>query len=212
MKLIWHGHSCFELDFEGVAVIADPFDAHVGYPVPSARADIVTNSHGHGDHNYNDELTGEFELLNREGEYSFPAVTIKAIPSFHDDANGAQRGANLIFTYEAEGLKFAHLGDLGHFPDADQLRALAGTDVLLIPIGGYYTIDTPTALKIIEAIQPKLSVAMHFNTAVMKFPISDETQFVAETGARRVNSQAIEITAENINGLAGAIVMDYPKA
>ncbi|MGI6239932.1 MAG: MBL fold metallo-hydrolase [Christensenellales bacterium] len=212
MKLIWHGHSCFEMDFAGgPRVIADPFDEKVGYPLCTAQADIVTNSHAHMDHNYNASVGGDFTRLNRAGTFAFSDITITAVPSFHDDAGGAKRGANLLFLYEAEGLKIAHLGDLGHMPDDAQFAALENADVMLLPIGGYYTIDTPTALSLIARAKPRVAVAMHFKTPAMDFPISDERAFAAATGAHYPRAREIEITRANLHSLPAAIILDPPQ-
>lgn len=212
MKLIWHGHSCFEMDYaNGQRVIADPFDESVGYPVCKAEADVVTNSHAHADHNAFATLGGDFTRINQSGRFVFAELSVTGIKSFHDDEGGAKRGPNLIYIYEAEGLKVAHLGDLGHMPDDALLAALAGLDVMLLPVGGYYTIDTPTAVEIIRRARPRIAVAMHFLTPVMKFPISDEKQFVALTGARYVGAREIEITRGNIAGLPKALVFNYPQ-
>ncbi len=212
MKLIWHGHSCFEMDFKGgPRVIADPFDEKVGYPVCRAEADVVTNSHAHMDHNYIAELGGNFARLNRPGRFAFEDLTITGVKSFHDAEGGAKRGPNIIYIYEAEGLRVAHLGDLGHMPDDAQFAALSNLDVMLIPIGGFYTIDTGTAAEIIRRAKPRVAVAMHFLTPAMKFPISDEAQFVGLTGAHRVGAREIEVTRETIGQLPGAVILDYPR-
>lgn len=212
MKLIWHGHSCFEMDFrDGPRVVADPFDEKVGYPVCRAEADVVTNSHAHMDHNYIAELGGNFSRLNRPGRFAFEDLTVTGVKSFHDAEGGAKRGPNIIYIYEAEGLRVAHLGDLGHMPDDAQFAALSNLDVMLIPIGGFYTIDTGTAVEIIRRAKPRVAVAMHFLTPAMKFPISDEAQFVALTGACRIDGQEIEVTRENIEQLPGAVILDYPR-
>lgn len=208
MKLIWHGHSCFEMDFaNGLRVIADPFDEKVGYPVCRAEADVVTNSHTHMDHNYIAALAGDFSRLNRPGRFEFEGLTVTGVKSFHDTEGGAKRGPNIIYVYEADGLKIAHLGDLGHMPDETQLAAISGLDLMLIPIGGFYTIDTPAAVEIIRRAKPRLAVAMHFLTPAMHFPISDEKQFVKLTGARYVGAQEVEVTHES----AGAVVLEYPE-
>lgn len=210
MKIKWYGHSCFKLDFSaGPYVVTDPFDAHVGYPLCNASADIVTTSHGHGDHNYVESIQGKPTVLNRAGLFTFDDLVVRAVKTYHDPENGALRGDNLIFIFESDGLKIAHLGDLGHEPDLKQYAALEGVDVLLIPIGGYYTIDTPTALKIVERLQPKVTIPMHFNTEVMNFPITDETQFVEATGAVYHDSTAIDITRENIDSLPNAVVLRF---
>lgn len=210
MNIKWYGHSCFKLSFaQGPYVVTDPFDDHVGYPLCDATADIVTTSHGHGDHNYVESVQGRPTVLNRSGMFTFDDLLVRAVKSYHDTENGARRGDNLIFIFESDDLKIAHLGDLGHEPDLKQYAALEGTDVLLIPIGGYYTINTGTALQVIEQVKPKLVIPMHFNTDVMNFPITDEEQFVKATGAQYWDSTSIDITRENIDSLPNAVVLKF---
>ena len=210
MQIKWYGHACFKLSFSnGPYVVTDPFDDHVGYPLCETEADIVTTSHGHGDHNYVESIKGRPTVLNRTGLFTFDDLVVRGVKAYHDEVNGAKRGDDIIYIFESDDLKIAHLGDLGHEPDLKQYAALAGTDVLLIPIGGYYTIDTETAVKIIGEIKPKVVIPMHFNTAVMNFPISDEKQFVEFTGAEYLNSNVIEITKDNIDSLPKAVVMNY---
>ena len=116
------------------------------------------------------------------------------IPSCHDDAGGAKRGKNLLHIIEADGLRIAHLGDLGHLPDTDEQRqALSGLDVMLIPIGGFFTIDTPAAVRLIETCKPRCAIAMHFANAYCHFPVSDESEFVRLTGTQTLPNE-IELT------------------
>lgn len=210
MKIKWYGHSCFGLEFSGgPCVVTDPFDEHVGYPLCEAYADVVTVSHGHGDHSYVASVQGSPTVLNRSGMFTFDDLLVKAVKSYHDAENGGRRGDNLIFIYESDGLKLAHLGDLGHEPDLKQYAALTGTDVLMIPIGGYYTIDTETALRVIDHIRPSVVIPMHFKTPVMDFPISDEKQFAEAMNAEYAGGTEIEITAENIGSMPGALILKY---
>ena len=197
MKLKWLGHSCFELTLSnGGVLVTDPYDDSVGYPPLRVRADAVLSSHGHHDHNWFDAVEGDPLILNTAGKHEACGAKITAVPSWHDDAGGQKRGPNLIHAIEADGLKLVHLGDLGHLPDTDeQAAALAGADVLLVPIGGYYTIDTPAAVALIERFKPRCAIAMHFRNRYCGFPISDESAFARLTGARRLPN-AIEITAD----------------
>ena len=205
MKLTYLGHSCFRLEnSQGHTCVTDPFDAHVGYPVPACHADIVTVSHGHGDHNYTAELTGEKTVFTAPGTYEKCGFTITGYPSFHDDAQGAKRGLNTIFRIEADGLRVVHLGDLGHMPDDALIDALAGADVLLVPIGGFYTINTKQAVEIINRIKPKLTVGMHFKAAGNSFPITDASEFIRLTGARTLPSDSLDLPA------AGAAIFPIP--
>lgn len=203
MKLKWLGHSCFQLTLNnGKVLVTDPFDDSVGYPVPRVRADAALSSHGHFDHNCFDALEGDPIRLNAPGESEVCGAKVTAVPSFHDDARGAKRGQNLIHVIEADGFKVAHLGDLGHFPDTDEQRAaLTDLDVMLIPIGGFYTIDTDMAVRIIETFRPRCAVAMHFANRYCHFPVSDEKAFVRLTGAATLPNE-IEITADFPKGCA----------
>lgn len=207
MKLKWYGHSCFGLTFaNGTTLITDPFDDTVGYPLCTARADAVLSSHGHFDHNYTASLAGEPKMINTPGSHEVNGVKITGTHSFHDPEEGKLRGENVIFTVEADGLKIAHLGDLGHMPNEEQLAAIANVNLLLMPIGGTFTITTPQAAELIAQAKPRTAVAMHFHNAYCQFPITDEKEFVALTGAVEMPNE-IEITPET--KLPSAIVMKY---
>jgi len=205
MKIRWLGHSCFELTLNnGKVFVTDPYDESVGYPPLRVRADAVLSSHDHFDHNHFAAVAGDPQIINQPGEYEACGAKITAVPTWHDDAAGAKRGSNLITVIEADGLRVAHLGDLGHLPETDEQRAaLAGLDAMLIPIGGYFTIDTPQAVQIIEAFKPRCAIAMHFRNRCCGFPISDEAEFVRLTGAKALPNE-IELTAD---APAGCCVM-----
>ena len=162
MKLKWLGHSCFELTLDGGVLVTDPYDESVGYPPLRVRADAVLSSHDHFDHNYFAAVEGDPAIINTPGAHAACGATITATPSFHDTERGAKRGSNLIFTIEAEGLRIAHLGDLGHLLSEEQLAALGRIDLLLIPVGGYYTIDAATARRQAAAVGARLVLPMHY--------------------------------------------------
>ena len=205
MKLKWNGHSCFTLKFEnGTTIVTDPFDPSVGYVCPEDETDFVTVSHHHHDHDYTDSLRGGKLVTDKAGVYELGGIKVSAIKSYHDDAQGKKRGENLIFKFEYNGISIVHLGDIGHYPDAEQLKFISGADVMLIPVGGFYTIDTDTALKTVKAAQPKLAIPMHFKTPEINFPISDEKRFAKQTAAVYVNAREIEPGA-----LSGAMVLNY---
>ena len=160
MKLTWLGHACFEIAATQAVVITDPYDASVGYPIAARKADIVTVSHEHYDHN--DTSWVDAGAVCREpGQYERGGVQIHGIPSYHDRFRGQKRGGNVIFKLILDGLRVCHLGDLGHRIDEALTRTIGLVDVLLIPIGGVYTIDAEDAL-ISAGIEPRLVVAMHF--------------------------------------------------
>lgn len=207
MKIKWLGHSCFQLTLDnGKVLVTDPYDETVGYPVPRVKCDAALSSHDHFDHNHFEALSGDPVILNAPGQHELFGATITAVPSFHDEVRGAKRGDNLIHVIEADGLRVAHLGDLGHLPETDEQKAaLTGLDLMLIPIGGFYTIDTPTAVEIIETFKPRCAVAMHFANRYCHFPVSDEAEFVRLTGAQRLPNE-IELTKD---APAGCCMMDF---
>ena len=205
MNLKWYGHSCFSMTFsDGTTLITDPFDETVGYPLCTARADAALLSHDHFDHNHVQSLSGNPAVLNTPGEYAIGQTKITGVASFHDPEQGALRGKNVIFVIEGDGLRIAHLGDLGHMPDAAQLHTLENLDLLMIPIGGTYTIDTAQAVALIAKVRPRTAVAMHYQNAFCRFNIADESEFVHLTHAVSTGS-ALEILPESV--LPAALVM-----
>ena len=178
MLIKWNGHASFTIRLKnGLTIVTDPFDPSVGYECPTDCADIVTVSHGHSDHSYTQSLTGPKRIIDKAGEYAFDGVSVSAMRSFHDAERGAKRGENLLVKIQAEGKTVVHLGDLGHEPDASQLAFIADADVMMIPIGGYFTIDTDTALDIVKKARPRKVIPMHYKTPAINFPISDEKAF-----------------------------------
>lgn len=155
MKLTWHGHSCFTIDTLQGSVTVDPFqDNYVpGFGTIRPVADAVFCSHGHGDHHGVDAVT----LTGKDC-----GVEVSTISTWHDEAEGAKRGANLIHIFRAEGMKVIHMGDLGCELTAEQIEALASPDVLLIPVGGFYTIDAKQAAGIVKQLNPRVVIPMHY--------------------------------------------------
>lgn len=206
MKLEWLGHSCFKItNAAGGVIITDPFDPSVGYPVPSGKADVVTMSHHHHDHDFLGDIKAD-TVLDTVCDTVIAGFRISSVMSFHDDCGGSKRGNNLLFKFVADGQTIVHLGDLGHFPTQEQLAFLKDADVMLIPVGGFFTIDTDTALKIAEAATPKTVIPMHFNNSCCKFPISDEKKFVQTLRGTRTGGTEIETS-----GLNGCVVLNYPE-
>ena len=209
MKLKYYGHACFTLRFaDGTTLAIDPFDESVTYAPCDAVCDAALLSHDHFDHNHVQSLRGDFAVLREAGCYEVRNVRITAVHSFHDKEGGALRGRNLIFRIEGEGLTIVHLGDLGHMPDENQLRAMSGADVLLIPIGGTYTIDTPEAEELIRLAQPKHAVAMHFRTPDYDFNTSTCDAFARDMQAVHMPRE-VEITKENLASLPEAMILSY---
>lgn len=191
MKLKWHGHSCFEITLNnGTTIITDPFDETVGYPVCHEKADIAVSSHDHFDHNYFQGLSGSPRRINAPGNYNFPGIKITGVSSYHDSKKGALRGENTIFIFEADGMRVAHLGDLGHMPETDaQKTALKDIDLMLLPIGGTFTITSEQAAELVRTYAPKAAIAMHYRNEYCHFNITDCSTFVQLTQAKRLPNE-----------------------
>lgn len=210
MRIKWLGHACFEITTkDGTVIVTDPFDASVGYPVPRSAADIVTESHQHHDHNDVSNLEKADLVLSEPCDTRIGGVRFSTVSAYHDDANGAKRGPNLLFVIEADGLKIAHLGDLGHDLNEEQLAPLRGADVLFLPIGGFYTIGAEQAERIRRQIQPRLTIPMHFLTPAIGFPIGDEKPFLALNGGQYAKKKELEIDGDSISQLPEVLVLDY---
>lgn len=172
MVIQWIAHACFKITLQsGKVLVFDPFD-DIGYQMPQIRADLAFVSHGHFDHNAVDRLTGDFQVFDAPGEYEQAGVKIEGIPSYHDDAKGAKRGENVIFKVTAEGLTITHLGDLGHLPSEELYRRLEGTDVLMIPVGGNYTIDAQQAFEVCKRVEPNIILPMHYKTPGLQVDVA----------------------------------------
>ena len=146
MKLTWLGHSSFRLEEStGTAVVTDPYHSNVGYDMPAVSADIVTVSHNHQDHNNIEGVLGSPAVLNRAGAYEIGGVHILAGRTYHDESKGAERGENLVFRYRMDGVDLCHMGDIGEECNAFLVDTLMPVNVLMIPVGGTYTIDAKQA-------------------------------------------------------------------
>lgn len=175
VRFQWFGQSCFLMvTSQNTHIIADPMQMG-GYQIPAdIKADIVTVSHEHGDHNKVDAVSGTPVVLRGlSGEpidRKIKDVRIFTVDSFHDDSQGAQRGKNAIFVYEFDGVRVVHLGDLGHVLTSDQIQKIGAVDILMIPVGGTYTIFGESADKVVTQLKPRMIVfPMHFKTAEAQF-------------------------------------------
>lgn len=155
MKLTWLGHACFMLESRDGSIVFDPYAPNYvpGFELPELKADVCVCSHRHEDHYYPQAVQ-----LSEQPH----TLVIEQIPCFHDEKGGSLRGENLVSIVTAEGLRAAHLGDLGHMLIGEQLERMGKIDVLMIPIGGFYTIDSKTAAEIVKKLAPKVVVPMHY--------------------------------------------------
>jgi len=185
MEITWYGHSCFRLRDKGVAVVTDPYSKDIGYTLPRIRADIVTVSHDHPDHNNARAIKGSPRVLSGPGEYEIKGVFITGIATYHDGKQGRERGRNTVFIFEFNGLTVCHLGDLGHVPTQDQAEVLSGAQVLLIPVGGVYTINAAQAAEVVSLLEPRIVIPMHYKTPLVKIKLDPVSKFLKAMGVDR---------------------------
>lgn len=163
MKITWLGHSCFMLEANGFRVLLDPYKGVQGLPDIEAEADAVYCSHGHFDHAWTENVR-----LTTGKDNPF---TVKEIATFHDDQGGTQRGTNTVRTFTAGGVTVAHLGDLGHRLSDAQLADIGHCDAVLIPVGGFFTIDAAAAKAVADAIGASVVIPMHYRKGPTGFDV-----------------------------------------
>lgn len=198
------GHAEFLIETEsGMRIVTDPYDEGCGYPVRKLKADAALVSHGHHDHNAVDTLEGLQTVVDTAGEYTLAAgVRVTAMKGYHDDALGSKRGETLLFLLETEGLRIVHLGDLGCLPDEEQAEKLKRPDILMIPVGGFYTIDGKTARRVAEILEARTVLPMHYKTKYNAgWPISGPEEFLEgiPEGEIRRDIEVLRVTAADLD-------------
>ncbi len=164
MIINYLGHSCFKLRGKSKTVVCDPFAKSIGFLMPKTKADVVTISHNHEAHSALDRVEGEPFVVQGPGEYEIGGVFVYGWLSWHDNKKGEERGKNTIYNINFDGLKICHLGDLGHMLGDKILEEISGVDVLMFPAGNESTISPKEAIELIEKIDPKIAIPMHFRT------------------------------------------------
>jgi L-ascorbate metabolism protein UlaG (beta-lactamase superfamily) len=205
MYITWLGQSAFKfqdkLGADGFTVTTDPFNPDkTGLKMPSFEADIVTISHDHDDHNYLKALRKDPFVIDTAGEFEYKGVYIEGIDSYHDDEKGAKRGSNVIFRFDFSDLSVAHLGDLGHILTDKQIERLEGVDVLLVPIGGVYTIDAKKAVEVINQLEPRVVIPMHYQIDGLELPeqLDNLEKFIKELGIAPEYEEKLKISKKDL--------------
>ncbi|MBE3582815.1 MAG: MBL fold metallo-hydrolase [Limnochordaceae bacterium] len=202
VSLTYLGHSAFLLEAGGQRWVTDPFSPGMGYPDLHLQADGVTVSHEHTDHNFVQAITGHPQVVRgldargnwqpvrlQEGPWS-----IRTVPTYHDGEQGKQRGKNSVFVFIVGGLHIVHLGDLGHLLTPAQVQEIGPVDVLLIPVGGHFTIDAGQAAEVVAQLHPKVIIPMHFNNglpAMRSWPIQGVAPFLEAMKAKALIHQGV---------------------
>lgn len=195
MHIIWQGQSCFQIIVsrnkgEQVSIVIDPFDESTGLKAPSMPADILLITHPHSDHNNKKAVKGTPFLIEGPGEYEVKDVYIQGMSAYHDETQGKERGQNTIYTLETEALRLCHLGDLGQKElTAEQLDKIGDIDILMVPVGGVYTIDAKGASKVIAQIEPRIVIPMHYYIPKLKIKLEGVGEFLKEMGKKSIEPQ-----------------------
>lgn len=198
----YHGHACFTLECDGFRTVLDPYAEGMvpGLPALELEAEAVLCSHGHGDHAYT-------QAVSLHPADKQPPYELQILDTFHDDREGALRGNNKVHLFRFDGLTVAHLGDLGHIPGEEVLEKLKGIDCMLIPVGGFYTIDPDTAARLVELTGPKVTVPMHYRTDSTGFPVlAHVTDFTNKFEQVNACVNSFTLTGEEPNQI---LVIDY---
>lgn len=197
MTLTWLGHSCFLVESGGYRIVLDPYYVET-YPPLHVSADEALCSHAHRDHAFLDAVT-------KTGSGKESPFSVETVSTFHDEAGGAKRGENTIHILRAEGLAVVHCGDLGHELSDAQLAKIKACDVLLLPIGGYYTIDAPTAKRVAAAVSPRVVVPMHYRFGAHGFDeigtLDDFLACFAPADIHRLDGNRFSLTKDSPAGV-----------
>lgn len=203
MIITWLGQSAFKLqdkvNSDGITVVTDPYGKETGLKMPSFEADIVTISHDHADHNNVEALRGDPFVIDCAGEYDTKGILIEGIDSYHDEEEGKLRGGNIIYRIEMDDISLVHLGDLGHVLTNDQLEKLAGIDILMIPVGGKYTLDAKRAVEVISQIEPRIVIPMHYKVDGLAYEDFDSIEkFIKEIGVEPSYEEKLKISKKDL--------------
>ncbi len=205
MNITWYGQSCFLITVqkkktskEKVSILIDPFDEKAGLKIPEIEASVVLVTHDHFDHNNIKAVKGDPFVIDSPGEYELHNVFIQGTQSYHDQEKGAKRGLNTIYTLEIEGVRICHLGDFGEKElSTDQMKEIGEVDVLMVPVGGVYTIDAKEATRVISQIEPRIVVPMHYKIEGLDADIDDLSPFLKAIGEKEVKKEEELVVEEN---------------
>lgn len=212
MIIEYLGHSCFKLtESTGTSIVCDPYSGEVvGFSMPKVEADVVTVSHHHNDHDLVENVGGNPIIIDKESNRDFDGVEINSIKSFHDASRGKKRGENVIFKFRMDGIDVCHLGDLGEKCSPDLIETLLPVNVLLIPVGGNYTIDAEMAKEYVDRIMPDIVIPMHFRTKDCKLDIDKVDEFLNLFDGEIIEEpeeNSIELSRTDLSGETKIVVL-----
>ena len=216
MKIQWLGHAAFLLETkDGVRIVMDPYESGgyggaLGYGPVDTEADIVTVSHEqHEDHNYTSTVKGNPVITKGPGLDTVKGVEIRRVHTFHDDSGGKERGENYVFCLKADGMLVCHMGDLGHLLSKDQVAEIGQPDVILLPVGGTFTVGPAEASQVTEQLKPRIVIPMHYKTPKCAFPIEEVEAFLkGKSKVRKVGDSTVEIDPASLPAPTEVVVLE----
>lgn len=189
MIISWYGQSCFKIESRGVVLAIDPFEKDIGLTPPRFKADVVLITHSHSDHRNRDAIQGEPFIIDGPGEYEVKGVGVRGVRTFHDSASGKERGVNTVYIVDLEDTKICHLGDLGEERLRQEvLEEIGDIDILMVPVGGTYTIDGKQAVFVASQIEPRVVIPMHYKIPKLTTSLAGKELFLKEMGAKEADS------------------------
>lgn len=189
----------FSVEENKTSIVTDPYGPDIGYVLPRVASDIVLVSHGHLDHNHVSAVGGNPRVIDSIGKTYVGSFGVEGIPSYHDPARGKMRGPNAIYSWEMQGVRFAHMGDFGQRRLTEEQEALLkGVDVLMMPVGGRVTVDGATAARITRVIKPRVVIPMHYATNRVLMELDPVEAFTSRIFKIRRVGHSVEITPDDL--------------
>jgi L-ascorbate metabolism protein UlaG (beta-lactamase superfamily) len=212
MKIKWLGHACFLITADdGTRIITDPFGEYPGlrYKAVDESADVVLVSHDHGDHTGR-KVGGNPARVAGSGRSKVAGIEFTGIATYHDTSEGSERGPNLVFCFTVDGIRICHLGDLGHDLSETQVGEIGPVDVLIVPVGGFFTIDAAVATSVCDRIKPRVIIPMHYKNDKCDFPIAGVEEFIkGKTNVKRSDATEIGLSREGLPKDSEIIVLNH---
>ncbi|MCZ7585383.1 MAG: MBL fold metallo-hydrolase [Deltaproteobacteria bacterium] len=214
MKVRYNGHSCFSVFADdGKCIVIDPYESGayggaIAYHPVDSEPDVVVLSHDHPDHSHTEQFKSDFKVVRGPGEAK--GFKFDVVNTFHDQSQGADRGKNRIFLFEVDGVRVGHMGDLGHLLSDEQIKAVGAVDVMMLPVGGFYTIDANEATDVVERTRPKIAIPMHYKTDKCGFDIAPVDDFVeGKNNVIKLGTDEIELSSDKLPGETEIIVLKH---
>lgn len=216
MKLRWLGHSSFLLEEStGTSVVTDPYHPYIGIEMPEVEVDVVTVSHKHDDHDNVEVIKGNPMIIDTVGSFDVKGIGILGIETYHDEVEGEKRGKNLIYKYRIDGIDVCHMGDVGVECTPELAEAIGPVNILLLPVGGEYTIDAEIAKDYVDKLMPDMVIPMHYRTRGVELDIDKVDAFLRlfdDEVIEEVEDDTIEITRSQFDGeYTRVVVLTLPE-